>query len=361
MLSSGRSGKMCWRGWLVPALAAVTLALLPAAAGGATRHVVAVTRHPITGLAFDETRLAWSTRCGGLHSVSLTTGAQFAALRCPRSDHPRLLALGGRLAALFSVTGRTGRVVTTPVDQATEPVRRTLGFRLPGTGCPRPGWRVTGAAGDGEVLAWSLVRMRTAGSCSGPHRQVVADGVTYELLPEGDRISFGEVTYRLDAWDFRGNQLPERDRLAIVPAPEGVGLRPTVPVEVFGDLVDIPFATFSPVASVRAVAVFKTRVIVLVRSAGPVKRIAWYDRDTGAFVGSVAVPPDTAPSIDATASRVVYQVGNEIWTLRLSDGHTQRVFASHRTPRRVLIEGNVVAWYTTRGGSVVSTLTLGPA
>ena len=45
---------------------------------------------------------------------------------------------------------------------------QTQGFRLPGTGCPRPGWRVTGAAGDGEVLAWSLVRKRTAGTCSGP-------------------------------------------------------------------------------------------------------------------------------------------------------------------------------------------------
>jgi hypothetical protein len=48
-------------------------------------------------------------------------------------------------------------------------------------------------------------------------------------------------------------------------------------------------------------------------------------------------------------------------TLRLSDGHTQRVFTARSTPHRVLIEGNVVAWYTTRGGSVVSTLTLGPA
>ena len=142
--------------------------VLPVAAGGAARHVVAVTRHPITGLAFDEARLAWSTRCGGLHSVVLPTRAGFAALRCPRPDHPRLLALGGRLAALFSVTGRTGRVVTTFVDRAMEPVRQTQGFRLPGTGCPRPGWRVTGAAGDGEVLVWSLVRKRTAGTCSGP-------------------------------------------------------------------------------------------------------------------------------------------------------------------------------------------------
>ena len=360
MLSSGRSETMCRRGCCASALAVLALALLPAAAGGATRHVVATTRSPITGLAFDETRLAWSTRCGGLHSVSLATGARFAALRCPRPDHPRLLALGGRLAALFSVTGRTGRVVTTLVDRAIEPVRQTQSLRLPGTGCPRPGWRVTGAAGDGEVLAWSLVRKRTAGSCSGPHRQVVADGVTYELLPGVDDVSFGEIAYRLDAWDFRPNQLVQRNRLAIVPAPKGVGLRPTVPVEVFGDLVETPVATFSPIGSVRAVAVNATRAIVLVRTAGHTKRISWYDRDTGAFVSSVAVPAATSPSIDATASRVVYQVGNEIWTLRLSDGHTQRVFTARATPRRVLIEGNVVAWYTTRARSVVSTLTLGP-
>jgi hypothetical protein len=361
MLSSGRSETVYRRGCQAFALAALALALLPVAAGGAARHVVAVTRHPITGLAFDQTRLVWSTRCGGLHSVFLPTGAGFAALRCPRPDHPRLLALGGRLAALFSVTGRTGRVVTTLVDRAMEPVRQTQGFRLPGTGCPRPGWRVTGAAGDGEVLAWSLVRKRTAGSCSGLHRQVVADGVTYELLPGVENVSFGEIAFRLGAWDFRLNQLVARNRLAIVPAKKGVALQPTVPVEVFGDLVDTPVSTFSPMGSVRAVAVFKTRVIVLVRSAGT-KRISWYDRDTGAFVNSVAVPAGTAPSIDATASRVVYQVGNEIWTLRFSDGHTQRAFTAHATPSRVLIEGNVVAWYTTaRGRSVVSTLTLGPA
>ena len=106
MLSSGRWEKVCRCGCLVSALAVLALALLTVAAGGAARHVVAVTRHPITGLAFDEARLAWSTRCGGLHSVVLPAGAGFAALRCPRPDHPRLLALGGRLAALFSVTGR---------------------------------------------------------------------------------------------------------------------------------------------------------------------------------------------------------------------------------------------------------------
>jgi hypothetical protein len=190
----------------------------------------------------------------------------------------------------------------------------------------------------------------------------VADGVTYELLTGVDTVFFGEIAYRLDAWDFRPNQLVARNRLAIVPAKKGVPLQPTVPVEVFGDLVDTPVATFSPVSTVRAVAVSKTRAIVLVRSAGPAKRISWYDRDTGAFVSSVVVPPATSPAIDATATRVVYHVGNEIWTLRLSDGHIERAFAARVTPRRVLIEGNVVAWYTTTGGrSVVSRLTLGPA
>ena len=335
MLSSGRWEKVCRRGCLVSALAALALAVLPVAAGGAARHVVAVTRHPITGLAFDEARLAWSTRCGGLHSVVLPTRAGFAALRCPRPDHPRLLALGGRLAALFSVTGRTGRVVTTFVDRAMEPVRRPRA-----SGFPAPAARGPGGGSPEPPATARCWRGRSCGN--GPREPAPA--------------------HWLDAWDFRPNQLVARNRLAIVPAKKGVAVQPTVPVEVFGDLVDTPVATFSPMGSVRAVAVFKTRVVVLVRSAGAAKRISWYDRDTGGFVDSVAVPASTAPSIDATASRVVYQVGNEIWTLRLSDGHTQRVFTARATPRRVLIEGNVVAWYTTaRGRSVVSTLNLGPA
>jgi hypothetical protein len=136
--------------------------------------------------------------------------------------------------------------------------------------------------------------------------------------------------------------------LAYVPA-AGVGKhgRPVaaadLPIEIVDADTGAPLAGVSPEGIPQAIALAPHVLVTLERTTEGL-RLAWYSAQTGIGIGSVAVPPGTAPSISANDQIAVFRLGRFLHVLTLAKGHSRTVAETVGQPIGVSLEGSRLAW-----------------
>ena len=136
--------------------------------------------------------------------------------------------------------------------------------------------------------------------------------------------------------------------LAYVPA-AGAGERgkPVAAADLPIEIVDVdtgaPIANVSPEGTPVAIALAPHILVSLERTTDGLK-LAWYSATTGTGIGSVDVPPGTAPSISANDQIAVFRVGRFLHVLTFASGHSRTVAETVGKPIGVSLEGSRLAW-----------------
>jgi hypothetical protein len=136
--------------------------------------------------------------------------------------------------------------------------------------------------------------------------------------------------------------------LAYVPA-AGVGKhgRPVaaadLPIEIVDADTGAQRADVSPEGIPLAIALAPHMLVTLEQTTQGLQ-LAWYSAQTGIGMGSVAVPPGTAPSISANDQIAVFRLGRFLHVLTFATGHSRTVAETAGRPIGVSLEGSRLAW-----------------
>jgi hypothetical protein len=115
-------------------------------------------------------------------------------------------------------------------------------------------------------------------------------------------------------------------------------------------------SSFRPSGTVRAVALSARRAAVLVESAGGARRIEWYDVDSGARLGTVAVPAATDNRLSTDGRYVAFAVGDTVRVLDLETREQRIVRRAASVPVGLSISNGRLVWgeNSSTGGRVLS-------
>ena len=101
---------------------------------------------------------------------------------------------------------------------------------------------------------------------------------------------------------------------------------------------------FAPPGRVRALALGRTSVAVLVATDAGETRIERYHPVTGTSLGGTAVPRATAPVLDVAGTRILFRVGRSIRVVDGDTGEASVVWAGRQRPIDPSLEGRRVVW-----------------
>jgi hypothetical protein len=229
---------------------------------------------------------------------------------------------------------------------------------------------LTGAAGDGETLVYSLTTIDLSrGKEMDYHRGFIhclpRDPCTWDVTGGGVWRVVGTRAVRVPSTPPTALVAAARGKIALVPTDRRripgpcsndnmVGcpeIRTAVggAVEIRNAITGVRTAWFSPRGRVTAVALDAETVVVIVRS-GRKTRLEWYSARTGRHLGVTSLPRPTADVLGAFGHTVVFHSGRTILAL---DTRTKRIRALARArsePVGLSIEGTRVAWAETAGG-----------
>jgi hypothetical protein len=114
-------------------------------------------------------------------------------------------------------------------------------------------------------------------------------------------------------------------------------------VEVFDTRSGNAVASFRSHGVIRAIALAARRVVVLV-GHGKANRFEWNDADTGARLGFVAAPPDTARALSTDGRYVAFVAGRTVRALDLRTGKARVVRRAPTQPIAVSILSGRLVW-----------------
>jgi hypothetical protein len=322
--------------------------------------LAAPTRGRIIAFSQDGGRIAWIGYRERIHIKTLWNGRS-AVIDSPRTFpggaggwpsgfREHLLGLAGRRVVWNVRSG--GNCLETLVYTA------TLGARTPHRVydmgfCGDSGTMPTDIAGDGATLVFTQTtfeyepgppEFEPGGGCTR-----VNDGRTTRVVGTSTVTVPGSVpAVRLAV---------SAGRVALVPADPTCTDLPGILAPAQNGTVEIRSAadgalvsSFSPLGTVRAVALSTVRAAVLVEGAGGSKRIERYDARTGALLGATQVSPLVANVLDTAGGWIVYRTGRAIRLMDTVTGAKQLLVTARATPLGLSIESRRVAWAENRLG-----------
>jgi hypothetical protein len=314
---------------------------------------VAAASGQVIGVTQDEGSVAWleATSSGCRLRVRAFRGGAARIARyargCLPAEHDLALARGRAAwggyeevrcsdthAAVYTVDGARARLVQ----------------EIPGD-CLGYGTAYQGLADDGASFFYSLIVTRPRAGSSrcgegGPCRWQLASGqivriagsrpVTVRGLPPAvliaaaaGRIALVEPAAK-DASNGRGPiEWPHA-------APNGK-------VEVRDSVTRRLVTSFRPHGTVRAIALSAIRAVVLVKTPDVLK-VEWYDSDSGARLGTVAVPGSTARRLSTDGRFVAYAAGKTVRSLDLETGLERVVARSSSPPVGLSVREDRLVW-----------------
>jgi len=340
------------------------------AAGRGAPTTLAAANAPVLAFAQDGGQIAWldeSGRRGHVRVRTLATRSQatigiadlwgdveFDSARGEETgsgDAPDIaFGLAGTRAVWggYDISGNNsygGVAVGTPGERTTELEKLTLEEHFWGD-------FVTAAAGDGTALVYSTVvvahtpDLSSANECSqGPCKFTVTGG--------GVKRVVGGAAVAVPGAPPAVAIAVSVQRVALVPARRSRTCKKNCdpypvaaangPVEVRDVTTGALVTRFSPAGTVRAIALSRRFVAVLVR--GPHgKRIDRYDAQAGTLVASSDVPSSTADRLGLDGSTIVYSAGRTISLLDARGGTSTTLVTAGGVPLGLSIEGRRVAW-----------------
>jgi hypothetical protein len=101
-------------------------------------------------------------------------------------------------------------------------------------------------------------------------------------------------------------------------------------------------SSVTPVGSVKAIALDFRQLAVLVERADGTKALIRYGTQSGALLGTTAVPKAAASELGVGKAGIVYRVGARIYLL--GTGNPKVVWKASGTPIGLSIEGRRIAW-----------------
>jgi hypothetical protein len=222
---------------------------------------------------------------------------------------------------------------------------------------------LAGMAGDRSTLVYGVASVDyvdEAGCLAGtsPCTMRVVGGGVYrlaarpELIPGTDRTGAVAVA----AWD---------GAVAYV-APDAVGKqgRPLagadLPIEVVDATTGASISRVRPEGVPLALSLSRQLLATLERTPLGL-RIAWYDRTTGAALGSSPVSSEASPELTATDRTIVYRVGRSIRAIDVATGKARTLAHAAADPVGLSLEGRRLAWAENlKGGARIRTLSIRP-
>jgi hypothetical protein len=229
---------------------------------------------------------------------------------------------------------------------------------------------LTGAAGDGETLVYSLTtidlsRGKEIDWDRGFVHCLPRDPCTWDVIGGGVWRAVGTKAVRVPGTPPTALVAAARGRIALAPAdrrrfpgpcsneklvgcPEirtAAGGR----VEIRDAITGIQTASFSPRGRVTALALDAQTVAVIVRS-GRRARVEWYSTRSGRHLGASRVPRDIGDVLSVAGHTVVLQRGRTILALDTATKRIRDLARARSKPIGLSIEGTRVAWAETAGG-----------
>jgi hypothetical protein len=192
------------------------------------------------------------------------------------------------------------------------------------------------ASEGGSIVADSRINRVVAGP-SGLHANMIPNTPGALLRQSPSSMS-----------DFHTGLLSYRaGRVALVPLETGLPPeQPATRVEIRNATTGALFGELTPKGTIRAIALSRLYVAVLVRGSDG-HRIIRYAAKTGAQLGSTPVRPNVGARLDVSDFGIVYNVGSDLMVIPLDTGRARLV---HRAAHGGQIEGKRIVWYTTSGG-----------
>lgn len=212
------------------------------------------------------------------------------------------------------------------------------------------GERFTGVAGDGDRLAYGWVDQECVGApyglceaCPSCPLSVIGGGVSPGALPATKPRRVIANIPPPAFFALAGNlvaAVPARS-----PSPQGyeVPQAPENGVITTYDPTGTPITSFAPHGTVRALALCRSELAVLMKRANGGNAIERYDPRTGRRIAMTEVLSTTAPALGVSSSGVVYRVG---WKIYLFARHAapRLVWQAKAKPIGLSIEGRRAAW-----------------
>jgi hypothetical protein len=229
---------------------------------------------------------------------------------------------------------------------------------------------LTGAAGDGETLVYSLTtidlsRGKEIDGNWGFVHCLPRDPCTWDVTGGGVWRVIGTKAVRVPGTPPTALVAAARRRIALAPAdrrrfpgpcsnerPVGCPEIRTAAggrVEIRDAITGIRTASFSPRGRVTALALDAQTVAVIARS-GRTARVEWYSTRSGRQLGARRVPRELADVLSVAGHTVVLQSGRTILALDLATKLIRDLARARSEPIGLSIEGTRVAWAETAGG-----------
>lgn len=202
----------------------------------------------------------------------------------------------------------------------------------------------TGAAGDGETLAYSIAHVWPNDPFGGNTWRVASGGVWRVVGSRSIRIPGTPPTALLGA---------ARGTIVLVPADRrtfkgghfaaGVRVASNARVEVRDVVSGTLRSSFAPRGRVSAIGMDAGTVAVIVRS-GTKARVEWYSTSSGKLLGATSVDRAVTNVVDVSGHTIVFGQGRSILSIDTRKGATQGLARASATPVGLSIEGSRVAW-----------------
>lgn len=220
---------------------------------------------------------------------------------------------------------------------------------------------LTGAAGDGSTLVYSLTTIDLA-----PGYKDCPDGpCAWDVTGGGVWRVVGRRQVRVAGTPPTALVAAAHGRIAIVPTERRHFPGPCIsqpgggcpevraaeggPVLIVDARSGVRKLTFAPQGRVTALALDTHTATVLARS-GRTARVEWYSVTSGQRLGAKAVPWAVADLLDASGNIVVLRRGRMILALNTVTNRSRQLARARAKPIGLSIEGRRVAWAETFGG-----------
>jgi hypothetical protein len=118
---------------------------------------------------------------------------------------------------------------------------------------------------------------------------------------------------------------------------------PNVPVEVRNVLTGSLVVSVSPSGMPVAIALSGGTLALLGRSAGKLV-LSWYELPAGRQIGTLKLPPTTAPTLSVGDRTIVFRVGRSIRAVDVKTKRVRTIARAAATPVGLSIAGRRVAW-----------------